>query len=187
MARTRDRVIAIIIAGLFFVFSFGFSFVVIWQLVNDNKDSKPADSKTSISGDDQKIKQEEGKKDMLEGKNLADFSPIAKIDALDKIDTIEGTGDEAKAGDTVTVDYTGAVAATGIVFQSSLDSGQKATFPLGNVIKGWQDGIPGMKVGGTRRLLIPADQAYGASPPQGSNIPANADLVFDVTLHKIGQ
>jgi FKBP-type peptidyl-prolyl cis-trans isomerase FkpA len=44
-----------------------------------------------------------------------------------------------------------------------------------------------MKIGGTRRLLIPADQAYGASPPSGSGIPANAPLVFDVTLHSIGQ
>ncbi|HSX32179.1 MAG TPA: FKBP-type peptidyl-prolyl cis-trans isomerase, partial [Candidatus Saccharimonadales bacterium] len=85
------------------------------------------------------------------------------------------------------VDYTGAVAATGVIFQSSLDSGQPVSFPLGNVIQGWQEGIPGMKVGGTRRLIIPAAKAYGASPPQGSNIPANADLVFDVTLHKIGQ
>ena len=51
--------------------------------------------------------------------------------------------------DTVTVDYTGAVAATGVVFQSSIDSGQPVSFPLGNVIKGWQDGIPGMKAGGS--------------------------------------
>ena len=47
--------------------------------------------------------------------------------------------------------------------------------------------MPGMKVGGTRRLLIPAALAYGATPPSGSGIPANADLVFDVTLHKISQ
>ena len=112
---------------------------------------------------------------------------MSHIDSLQKQDTTEGTGPEVKAGDTVTVDYTGAVAATCVIFQSSLDTGQPASFPLSNVIQGWQEGIPGMKVGGTRRLLIPAAQAYGANPPQGSGIPANADLVFDVTLHKIGQ
>jgi FKBP-type peptidyl-prolyl cis-trans isomerase len=90
-----------------------------------------------------------------------------------------------KASDTITVDYTGAVAATGIIFQSSLDSGQQATFALKQVIPGWTQGIPGMKVGGTRRLLIPANLAYGANPPSGSGIPANAALVFDVTVHKI--
>jgi FKBP-type peptidyl-prolyl cis-trans isomerase len=57
---------------------------------------------------------------------------------------------------------------------------------LNQVIPGWTEGIPGMKVGGKRRLLIPAAQAYGANPPSGSNIPANADLVFDITLYKIG-
>jgi FKBP-type peptidyl-prolyl cis-trans isomerase len=91
-----------------------------------------------------------------------------------------------KAGDTVTVDYTGAVAATGVIFQSSKDTGQPVSFSLDGVIKGWTDGLPGMKVGGTRRLIIPAGQAYGANPPAGSGIPANAPLVFDITLYKVG-
>lgn len=123
----------------------------------------------------------------LEGTKLADFTPVSSVDSLQITDTKAGTGTEVKAGDTVTVDYTGAVAATGVIFQSSLDSGQPVSFSLSGVIKGWTDGIPGMKIGGTRRLLIPADQAYGASPPSGSGIPANAPLVFDVTLHSIGQ
>jgi FKBP-type peptidyl-prolyl cis-trans isomerase len=74
------------------------------------------------------------------------------------------------------------VASTGTIFQSSLDTGQPVTFALNQVIKGWSEGVPGMKEGGVRRLLIPADKAYGANPPQGSNIPPNADLVFDITL-----
>jgi len=124
----------------------------------------------------------------LQGTKLADFTPeTAPYSKLQTVDTKAGTGDTVKSGDYVTVDYTGAVAATGVIFQSSLDTGQPASFSLSGVIKGWQDGIPGMKVGGTRRLLIPAAQAYGANPPSGSGIPANADLVFDVTLHKIGQ
>jgi FKBP-type peptidyl-prolyl cis-trans isomerase FkpA len=118
----------------------------------------------------------------LEGTNMQNFTPISKIDTLQKIDTKVGTGKEAAASSTVTVHYTGAVAATGKIFQSSLDTGQPVTFPLNQVIKGWSNGVPGMKEGGERRLLIPADQAYGANPPQGSNIPPNADLVFDINL-----
>jgi len=117
---------------------------------------------------------------------MDDFTPVDTISELQMIDTIPGTGDEVQPGDTVTVDYIGAVAATGSVFQRSTDFGRPITFGLNQVIKGWTDGIPGMKVGGTRRLLIPAAQAYGATPPPGSGIPANADLVFDVTLHAIG-
>ena len=116
---------------------------------------------------------------------LDDFTPIDSVDSLQIIDLSEGTGDIVNAGDTVTVDYTGAIAATGHVFQSSKDFGKPITFGLGQVIRGWGDGIPGMKVGGTRRLLIPADQAYGSTPPYGSGIPADAALVFDVTLHEI--
>lgn len=114
---------------------------------------------------------------------LKDFSPVQKVTELEKIDTIVGNGEEAKDGDTVSVHYTGAVAATGVVFQSSKDFGtDPITFPLSGVIKGWTEGIPGMKVGGTRRLIIPSDMAYGATPPPGSGIPSDADLVFDVEL-----
>lgn len=116
-------------------------------------------------------------------RTLKDFSGVAKVSKLEKIDIVTGTGAEVKSGDTVSVHYTGAVASTGAVFQSSKDFGtDPVTFPLANVIKGWTDGIPGMKIGGTRRLLIPSEMAYGANPPAGSGIPANADLVFDVEL-----
>ncbi len=116
-------------------------------------------------------------------RKLSNFTPVSSVSKLEKIDTVVGTGVEVKAGATVSVHYTGAVAATGVIFQSSKDFGtEPITFPLANVIKGWTDGIPGMKVGGTRRLVIPAAMAYGATPPPGSGIPANADLVFDVEL-----
>ena len=113
---------------------------------------------------------------------MDDFTPIAKIDELTRLDIRPGDGAEVQPGATITAHYTGAVAATGTVFQSSKDFGRPISFGLSQVIKGWTDGVPGMKVGGTRRLLIPADQAYGASPPPGSGIPANADLVFDIEL-----
>lgn len=123
---------------------------------------------------------------MLQGTLLNDFAPVAEVIELQRVDLAEGTGDVAEAGATVTAHYTGAVAATGIIFQSSHDFGQAIPFGLDQVIKGWTDGVPGMKVGGKRRLIIPADQAYGATPPPGSGIPPNAALVFDIELVALG-
>ena len=116
-----------------------------------------------------------------EGTKLPNFEPIEKVDELQKTDTEVGTGAEVQDGATVTVHYTGALCKNGIIFQSSHDFGDPITFPLSGVIAGWTEGVPGMKVGGTRRLIIPAEMAYGANSP-ASNIPANSDLVFDIEL-----
>jgi peptidylprolyl isomerase len=116
---------------------------------------------------------------------MDDFTPVENVTELTTIDIKPGDGAEVQAGATITAHYTGAVAATGKVFQSSKDFGRPISFGLHQVIKGWTNGVPGMKVGGIRRLLIPADQAYGAMPPPGSGIPANADLVFDIELVQI--
>lgn len=121
---------------------------------------------------------------MLQGFPLQDFSATQAVDSLQSVDRVMGDGEVVQPGAVVTAHYTGAVAATGIVFQSSHDrpGDQPVSFPLSQVIAGWQQGVPGMKVGGTRRLLIPAALAYGERPPYGSGIPANADLVFDIEL-----
>lgn len=121
----------------------------------------------------------------LEGTELNGFSPLPAITELQSIDTVVGDGDEVQPGDTITAHYTGALVTNGVIFQSSHDFGKAATFGLGQVIKGWTDGVPGMKVGGTRRLIIPAALAYGAHSP-AANIPANSDLVFDIELVSIG-
>ena len=71
--------------------------------------------------------------------------------------------------------------ADGTIFQSSLDFGQPATFGLNQVISGWTQGVPGMKIGGKRRLIIPSAMAYG-SQRAAANIPPNSDLVFDIEL-----
>ena len=113
---------------------------------------------------------------------MQDFIPIDTIPELQTEDRVPGTGPTVEPGDTVTCHYTGAVAKTGEVFQSSKDFGKPISFPLSGVIAGWTQGVPGMKVGGTRRLLIPATLAYGSTPPYGSGIPADADLVFDIEL-----
>ena len=123
---------------------------------------------------------------MLQGTNLNNFTPTTTVAELQIIDLQEGDGEVVQVGATVTAHYTGAVAETGLIFQSSHDFGRAVPFGLNQVIKGWTDGVPGMKVGGIRRLVIPADQAYGATPPGGSGIPANAPLVFDIELVSVG-
>jgi peptidylprolyl isomerase len=117
----------------------------------------------------------------LEGTKLANFTPQGAVTELVVTDTVVGTGEEVPVGGTVTAHYTGALVADGTIFQSSHDFGEPVTFPLDRVIAGWTQGVPGMKVGGTRRLVIPAAQAYGASSPS-PNIPPNSDLVFDIEL-----
>jgi len=94
-----------------------------------------------------------------------------------------GEGAMATRGKTVSVHYTGKLT-DGTKFDSSYDRGQPIEFPLGAgvVIKGWDMGIEGMKVGGKRKLTIPPDLAYGARGTPGGPIPANATLVFDVEL-----
>lgn len=101
-------------------------------------------------------------------------------------DEVVGTGAVAAAGDTVTVNYVGSLT-DGTVFDASANHGTTGfTFTLGagQVIKGWDEGIVGMRVGGTRKLVIPASLAYG-NQAVGNVIPANSTLVFTVELLKV--
>lgn len=100
-------------------------------------------------------------------------------------DTKVGTGDEAKIGDTVEMHYVGTLE-DGTKFDSSRDIGQTFNFTIGQgqVIEGWEEGIPGMKVGGLRTLTIPSDMGYG-SRGAGGVIPPNATLIFEVELVSI--
>ncbi len=172
MTSKRDRVFALTMALTFLVTASFLTIAVIYSAIAEKDKQDPTTQMNPNS---------------LAGTKLKDFTPIASITELQKTDTKLGTGVEAKADDAVSVDYTGAVAATGVIFQSSLDSGDPISFSLSGVIQGWSEGVPGMKEGGTRRLLVPAALAYGPNPPDGSGIPPNADLVFDITLHKVGE
>ncbi len=93
----------------------------------------------------------------------------------------EGTGAAAQPGGHVVAHYTGWLASNARVFDSSRKRGESASFSLKRVIKGWQEGIPGMKVGGIRRLYIPSNLGYG-SQGMGRDIPPDADLIFEVKL-----
>ncbi len=117
----------------------------------------------------------------LEGTKLANFDPVDSVPELQIIDVTEGSGDVVPEGATITAHYTGALCKDGTIFQSSKDFGNPITFGLNQVIPGWTKGVPGMKVGGVRRLVIPAAMAYGPQSPS-PNIPPNSDLVFDIEL-----
>jgi peptidylprolyl isomerase len=116
-----------------------------------------------------------------EGTKLTDFTPIDAVEKLEIHDIEVGTGAVVPKGATITAHYTGALCKNGIIFQSSHDFGDAITFGLDQVVKGWTEGVPGMKVGGMRRLIIPSEMAYG-SARAASNIPPNSDLVFDIEL-----
>jgi peptidylprolyl isomerase len=102
---------------------------------------------------------------------------------LKYIDEVVGTGAAPKAGQQVTVHYTGTLT-DGSKFDSSRDRNQPFTFVIGRnqVIKGWDEGVLTMKIGGKRHLIIPADLGYGARGAGGGLIPPNATLIFDVEL-----
>ena len=114
------------------------------------------------------------------------MSEITKLICVDKV---VGEGQEAKSGSMVEVHYTGWLYENGektSKFDSSVDRGQTFSFPIGagQVIKGWDDGVAGMRTGGVRELIIPPDMGYGQAGA-GSDIPPNATLIFKVELIKV--
>ena len=168
--RPHQRAFALVLALVFLGTTIATGAAVLWSIQQEKKTEQ-----STATADSTK------ESTMLEGTKLADFTPVDGVAELQKIDTVPGDGEEVKPGATVTVHYTGALATDGTIFQSSKDAGEPISFSLDGVIKGWTNGVPGMKVGGTRRLMIPAEQAYGASG-SGSSIPPNSDLVFDIEL-----
>jgi FKBP-type peptidyl-prolyl cis-trans isomerase len=110
-----------------------------------------------------------------------DLTAEKTAEGLYYIITKEGTGDRANITSTVTVHYRGYLL-DGSVFDSSYDRAEKSTFPLANVIEGWQLGIPKLKEGGSGKLLIPSKLAYGERGQPNSSIGANEPLVFDIEL-----
>ncbi|NJO80859.1 MAG: FKBP-type peptidyl-prolyl cis-trans isomerase [Cyanobacteria bacterium RM1_2_2] len=122
--------------------------------------------------------------DLMSQENLSEENPnlVTTESGLKYIDLVEGTGATPQTGQTVVVHYTGTLE-NGRKFDSSRDRNQPFSFPIGagRVIKGWDEGLSTMKVGGQRQLIIPPDLGYGARGA-GGVIPPNATLIFDVEL-----
>jgi FKBP-type peptidyl-prolyl cis-trans isomerase len=117
----------------------------------------------------------------------AEAKVVTLPSGLKYLDVKEGTGAEAEPGKNIYVHYSGFLT-DGTQFDSSVKKGMPFPFQLGGsppvVIKGWEQGIPGMKVGGKRKLLIPSPLAYG-STGRAPVIPANANLIFEIELLKV--
>lgn len=123
---------------------------------------------------------------LLSAAAVADEQVVTNPSGLKYVDSVLGNGAEAKAGVVVVVHYTGWLdedGQKGKKFDSSLDRGKPFSFPLGRglVIKGWEEGVSGMKVGGKRKLMIPPALGYGSRGAPGA-IPPNANLIFEVEL-----
>ncbi len=119
--------------------------------------------------------------DMVDARPLPEITTAADaITELETIDVKQGEGEEVQPGDCVAALYHGTLASDGSVFDSRYELGEPIEFSLDAVVQGWTDGIPGMKVGGVRRLLIPAAQGYGEQTRDG--IPAGSDLIFEVEI-----
>lgn len=158
------RVFILTIVGAFLLSSIGFTGLVIWQM---NQDDSPTDQTAEIQKQlEEQLKAQQGGK-------------------VESTDIKVGNGAAAESGKKVTVNYVGTLK-DGTKFDSSYDRNQPFAFTLGGgqVIPGWDQGVVGMKVGGKRKLVIPAELAYGANSPSPS-IPPNSDLVFEIELLKV--
>jgi len=174
MARIRERVFAGFGAFLFLASACGLTIFVIMQ-PNSNNTSSTTSSQHTCSNS-----QTGPTLDVPEA-----YKPTEPVTALQATDLTAGSGVAAKDGDCLVMKYYGTLASNGTKFDEDFTDTTAFGFTLGQgqVIQGWDKGLVGMKVGGTRRLLIPAAQAYG-DQAQGS-IPANSDLVFVVKLLRI--
>lgn len=175
--RMRDRIFAGLGAALFLVTASGFTILVVYNMVTGKDQAQTAQTETcAIDG------------------NIATtvtlpapevYKPTGTVTELQVTDLTEGTGPAAKKGDCLQMKYYGTLASDGTVFDENFTQKTLLQFQLGasQVITGWDQGLIGMKEGGTRRLVIPSSLAY-SEQGQGS-IPANATLVFVVNLQKI--
>lgn len=182
VAEAPKRVFAFSMAMLFLATVVVGGLLVLWQIFDENQQNNNEETaQQSTEASEEQLQVDDNDPNTLQGSKLDGFDPVNDVNELKKIDQEEGDGEVVKEGATVTAHYTGALAKDGTIFQSSKDFGEPIEFSLDQVIQGWGQGVPGMKVGGKRRLVIPAELAYGeaGSPP---SIGPNEPLVFDIEI-----
>lgn len=182
MAQNSQRIFILVIVGVFLLSTIAFTGVIVYSIVGGDDNAQQISEFDEAQEAFEQADEFPDDQDSLEGTQLEGFEPLSgRVSELEIIDISEGDGAEVQPGATVVAHYTGAIARTGVIFQSSFDTGQPIPFGLDQVIQGWTEGVPGMKEGGERRLIIPAEKAYGeaGSPP---NIGPDEDLVFDIVL-----
>ncbi len=193
MAQLSHRIFALTMAVVFGLSAVAFSGFVIYDLMQSRK-NQPADAAAAQQQATQQAQMAEQEK-ACPSSPQAEASPApevyiapAAVTTLESTDLVPGDGAEAKAGDCLATKYSGTLAKDGALFDENFTQPSAIGFILGQgrVIEGWDKGLVGMKVGGTRQLVIPAAQAYG-DQAQGDKIPANSDLVFVVKLLDIKQ
>lgn len=174
MARMRDRVFAGFGAFLFFATTALTIFAIMTQDSGSSDTAKTDQQTCTASSSEEKLPVPEI------------YKPATPVTTLEVTDLEEGQGDAAKNNDCLVMKYYGTLATDGTKFDENFTDSTAFAFKLGTgqVITGWDKGLVGMKAGGTRRLAIPAAQAYGDQSPSPS-IPANSDLVFVVKLLRI--
>lgn len=189
------RAMWMFMALLFVVTGLGVGVLAFWQATHPPKDASQSQNITCTTNQSLQFNTASASTP-LAGAKISDFTPKAHISSLSCLDAKVGsTGQPVSSSSTITANYTGALASSGVIFQSSLDNGaQPFTTALNGVIPAWQKGLLGMKAGGERRLLVPSALAYGAQGacetpnPQDNtkcdkySIPPNTDLVFDVSI-----
>ena len=176
MTKKRDRFFALMGALLFFVTASALTIAIVISAVQESHKNKAASTQAATCED---TRTDEPTYPAPEA-----FTVAEKASALQTTDLEKGTGATAKAGDCLVMKYYGTLT-NGTMFDENYTKPTAFAFTLGGgqVITGWDKGLVGMKVGGTRRLVIPASQGYGSQ--SAGSIPANSDLVFEVKLLRI--
>ncbi len=181
-----QRVAAFLLAALFLLSTIGATAYVVWEINRDDVLVTEKDQNQSTTDP----QQDASASTACGSDELASVAPkavpsVTKVDGtvteLKKVDVTVGDGEEVQAGDCVTVLYYGTLAKDGTKFDGNYETGQPIQLSLSGVIAGWTEGIPGMKVGGVRRLEIPSAQGYGEAG-SGQTIPPNSDLIFEVQV-----
>lgn len=186
-----NRVAAFLLAGLFLLTTIGTTAYVLWQinqddvLVSETEQDKIDEANAQAAAQNEEAAEASqacgaGTFAAVEPREIPSVTTSSDVTELETTDVRVGDGEEVQPGDCVAALYYGTLASDGTRFDGNYATGTPIEFSLNGVIEGWTVGIPGMNVGGVRRLVIPANQAYGATERPG--IPANSVLIFEVEI-----